>query len=205
MTLHVPRLPLDPLIAEAKRRARQRRLMLAGLGVVLAAGSVVGGTLTSRDSERPRPAMLAAPGCRRSQLHLSWRSAGVAGGSAFEAFTFRNTSGSACSLHGWPSFRFVLRDGRTVVPRPHDLIATAYRVSQPPPIPRVVLQPGGAALLNVFEADGTGYEHSCQLTRTVLVAPPGAQAPLSVSAGLFYCGPHDMWVLPVGRRPEGGG
>jgi hypothetical protein len=202
MTLHVLRLPisLDPLIAEAKRRARQRRLLLAALGVVVAAGAVIGVTLASRGSDRPRTAIVGTPGCHASQLHLSWRSAGVAGGSAFEAFTFRNTSSSACSLHGWPSFRFVMHDGRTVVPHPHDLIATAYRVTHPPSIPRVVLQPSDTALLSVFEADGTGYQHACQLTRTVLVTLPSARAPLSVSAKLFYCGPRDMWVLPVGRR-----
>ena len=42
MTLHLPRLPitLDPLIAEAKRRARQRRL-LASLALVVVAGAAI--------------------------------------------------------------------------------------------------------------------------------------------------------------------
>jgi hypothetical protein len=49
MTLHVPRLPfsLDPLIAEAKRRARQRRLLVAVLAV-LVAGAALGTTLALR-------------------------------------------------------------------------------------------------------------------------------------------------------------
>jgi hypothetical protein len=49
MTLHAWRLPfaLDPLIREAKRRARQRRV-LGVLGVVLAAGLVAGLTLALR-------------------------------------------------------------------------------------------------------------------------------------------------------------
>jgi hypothetical protein len=45
MTLHLPRLPfaLDPLIAEAKRRARQRRVLaLAALFLVLATGLAFG-------------------------------------------------------------------------------------------------------------------------------------------------------------------
>jgi hypothetical protein len=43
MTLHVPRLPfsLDPLIAEAKRRARLRRLLVALIAVVVAAAAAV--------------------------------------------------------------------------------------------------------------------------------------------------------------------
>lgn len=46
MTLHVPRLPLslDPLIAEAKRRARQRRF-LAALGGLVSVGVAAGLTL----------------------------------------------------------------------------------------------------------------------------------------------------------------
>jgi hypothetical protein len=202
MTLHVPRMPvtLDPLIAEAKRRARQRRLLLAVLGTVLAVGAAFGGTLAARSSERPLPAVAAGPTCRTDQLHVSLTAGGVAGGTASQVLTFRNTSDSACALHGWPSFRFVMRDGRTIVPRSHDLIADAYRVSSPPPIPHVLLQPGGTVPLSVSEADGTGYRYPCQLTRTVLVVPPGARAPLSLRLGLSYCGPRDMWVLPVGRR-----
>lgn len=49
MTLHARRLPfaLDPLIGEAKRRARQRRV-LGALGVLLTAGLAVGLTLALR-------------------------------------------------------------------------------------------------------------------------------------------------------------
>ena len=49
MTVRVPRLPfsLDPLIAEAKRRARQRRLLIA-IAVVLFAGLAAGLTLALR-------------------------------------------------------------------------------------------------------------------------------------------------------------
>src|SRR4051794_33075297 len=49
MTLHVLRLPiaLDPLIAEAKRRARQRRLLVVALALALVAAGV-GGTFALR-------------------------------------------------------------------------------------------------------------------------------------------------------------
>lgn len=75
MTLYVPRLPfsLDPLIAEAKRRARQRRFLIALVVVALAAAATalalgssgggsrsggVGGRLGSR-SPAGRPASAA--------------------------------------------------------------------------------------------------------------------------------------------------
>jgi hypothetical protein len=54
VTVHLSRLPfaLDPLIAEAKRRARQRRLLVA-LGVVLLAALAPGLTLALRSPGSP--------------------------------------------------------------------------------------------------------------------------------------------------------
>lgn len=61
MTVHLPRLPfsLDPLMAEAKRRARQRRLLVAlVVSVVVAAGAVLGFELRGLGSVSPVPAKL---------------------------------------------------------------------------------------------------------------------------------------------------
>lgn len=60
MTLHIPRLPfaLDPLIAEAKRRARQRRVLVALIAVVVvAAGAVLTVELRGQGSVAPVPAV----------------------------------------------------------------------------------------------------------------------------------------------------
>jgi hypothetical protein len=61
MTAHIPRLPfaLDPLIAEAKRRARQRRALGVLVAVaVVAAGTVLGFELRGLGSVTPVPANL---------------------------------------------------------------------------------------------------------------------------------------------------
>jgi hypothetical protein len=95
MTSHVPRLPfaLDPLIAEAKRRARQRRVLLV-VAVILVAGGTAGGLLASRSSypaTRPIQAALVRipivgvdPGCCRfapgTTFALSFVVANKAGG-----------------------------------------------------------------------------------------------------------------------------
>ena len=56
---------LRSLIAEAKRRARQRRLLLTAVAVAIAAGAAIDGTLGLRSSGQARPAALvAAPACR---------------------------------------------------------------------------------------------------------------------------------------------
>jgi hypothetical protein len=66
MTLRVPRLPfsLDPLIAEAKRRARRRRLLLA-LGVV--AGAAVAAPLALQSGAGPGGAGPIAGGAAARQ------------------------------------------------------------------------------------------------------------------------------------------
>ena len=61
MTAHLPRLPfsLDPLMAEAKRRARQRRLLVALIAaVVIAAGGVLGVELRGSGAIAQVPANL---------------------------------------------------------------------------------------------------------------------------------------------------
>ena len=62
MLTNLPRLPwaLDPLIAEAKRRARRRRLLVC-LGLVLLAGIVVGLTVALRPSGGGPSGGFAAP------------------------------------------------------------------------------------------------------------------------------------------------
>jgi len=63
MTVQVPRLPfsLDPLIAEARRRARQRRLLLAVVGAAVAIA--VGGSVLATRSAASLVAGPPAPGC----------------------------------------------------------------------------------------------------------------------------------------------
>jgi hypothetical protein len=63
MTAHLLRLPisLDPLIAEAKRRARQRRLLFAVVGAVIALA--VGGAVFAGRSAASLVAGPPAPGC----------------------------------------------------------------------------------------------------------------------------------------------
>lgn len=57
MTARVPRLPfsLDPLMAEAKRRARQRRVLIVAL-IVLTAGGAWAGVVALNSSSAVQPA-----------------------------------------------------------------------------------------------------------------------------------------------------
>lgn len=75
MTAHVPRLPfaLDPLIREAKRRARQRRVLVA-LGVVLVGGLVAGFALALRPSGGGSSGGLSTANYPRSGVSLRYPS-----------------------------------------------------------------------------------------------------------------------------------
>jgi hypothetical protein len=194
---------LDPLIAEAKRRAHLRRLFLAALGITVAAAAV---TAVVRDSERTSPAALTAPACRPAQLRLLPPSFdGAYTGHVVTNLGFRNTSANACSIGGWPRFEVVLPDGRTVV-------ASVGHVRNVPsghgraPTGAVVLHAGGAASFHVVADDGTGLER-CGLplpsVRT-LVVPPGASTPAHGSTTMPYC--HDpqrllAFLTPVVAGP----
>lgn len=198
MSAHVPALPLelDPLIAEAKQRARRRRFILL-VGVVALAA--VSAAVTLRGFGEPRPALTAATSCRTAQLHVSLTSGGVAGGTVGDAFTFANTSRAVCVLSGWPRFRLVMGDGKVVRPRPHDLIASAYSVKNPPPVPRVRLAPGATVHWILEAADGTGLPRMCPTAERLLLTPPGAHVALAVAARVPYCGPRYFWTFPIGR------
>lgn len=74
MTAHLPRLPfaLDPLMAEAKRRARQRRFLIAVVVVVLAGGAA-GAVAVLRSPQGPTslPAALGGGSAQRGGTALA--------------------------------------------------------------------------------------------------------------------------------------
>ena len=73
MTVHLPRLPssFDPLIAEAKRRARQRRILVAATAVLVVAGGAVGTVIAltpTAVNTGPLPPRAALVGSETSSL-----------------------------------------------------------------------------------------------------------------------------------------
>jgi Domain of unknown function (DUF4232) len=197
MDLRAP-LPLDPLVAEAKRRAWRRRLLLAG--IVLVAGAVVG-TLILRSSDRPRPVTAAAPACRAAQLHLAGGGGGAAGGTKMEDFNLTNVSLASCTLQGWPSVQLVLRSGRVITPRLRRFHYYSSGVPNHPLDARAIrLSPSHAATFIAFNRD---FGDGCALVRTMLVTPPGSDRTLSVPNGIgIYCPPLEVSPLVPGRSAK---
>lgn len=190
----------DPLVAEAKRRARIRRLLL--VAAALAAGGVAGATFALRSSERPRPAIVApAPTCRSSQLHFVPDGGGVAGGTAGEDFSAVNASQTSCALRGWPALQLVLTSGRRITPpvRPDHLDVNAPNGVAP--VRRVKLRPGDAATFGILDADSPSPGTSCTRVATLRVTPAPGAKPVSIPFGIGqYCGPHLIEVPFVPGR-----
>jgi hypothetical protein len=193
MTLHAPRLPfsLDPLIAEAKRRARTRRFLLVALAI--AAGGVAAATLALRGSERE---LIGASGaCRITQLNVVPGKEGVAAGTASRAFSLVNASETSCTLHGWPNLRLLLGNGRMVSPRverDHYGSGTALTVRT------IKLAPAATASFRIAESDGTGTGvQTCRAIRALLISLPGAGGRVDVSKGVVYCAPYLLEETPL--------
>src|SRR3954447_28212 len=75
MTAHAPRLPfsLHALIAEAKRRARQRRLLVMVVALVLATGGIgLSAELSSRGPAPAGPATLLIPAADDFAHRAKW-------------------------------------------------------------------------------------------------------------------------------------
>jgi hypothetical protein len=188
---------LDPLVAEAKRRARVRRLLLAATAIA----GAVGATVALRSSEQPRPAIAAAPICRDSQLHLVPAGGGVAGGTAEALFAAVNVSSSSCALRGWPALQVVLKDGRRITPpvrRDHLDVSAPNGVA---PVRTIELRPGDAATFGILDADSPNPGISCTLAKILLVTPTTGGNAVSAPLGIGqYCGPRLIEVPFVAGR-----
>jgi hypothetical protein len=183
MSAHVPALPfeLDPLIAEAKQRARRRRLIAALVLVV--AGAAVWVLLAAGGSGSPgevpwlptRPQLPAAnpplaPACTASQLRASLFLQGAAGNLA-GGIRIANSSAQACALVGRPKLSFgawrVTRWHQGGAANPFDPLA--------PPVGSLrAFAPGRHASVSLWwPGICAGASHSDNAPRGVVLTAPG--------------------------------
>ena len=168
---------LDPLIAEAKQRARRRRWLLAAAGLV-AAGAVVA-TLAVRASERPTPVAVVPPTCRSGQMRLSAPAWGAAAGTLYEPVTLTNTSSATCAVAGWPAVRRFDAAGQAI---PVEVSRWVYRLDGAAPFSSVTLAPGKAATFEIFGGDwNPRLDRGCRTATAIAVQPRGGGGWLTAS------------------------
>lgn len=199
----MPALPFDlnPLIAEAKRRARRRRLLLAVLALVLA-GVALGAALSAgtgggrgtipwlptRPNLGPANPTLAAP-CKASQLRAALFLQGDVG-TLTGGISVTNRSSRSCALVERPRLSFAGATAKWRVTRSDLPALDLGDPLAPPPGSLRALAPGRSASVSLNwsnwcgrgsnEADSSPGQAPAAI---VLVAPGGGRIPLHNGPG----------------------
>jgi hypothetical protein len=216
MSAQVPALPLelDPLIAEAKQRARRRRLLAAG--VLLAVGVAIAGALQfgagKSSGDVPwlptKPQLGAAnpplaPACSASQLRGKLGLEGIGFGMLGGPLMITNRSPSPCALVGMPKLSFagatstwqLGRQGQP--PSGNDALT-------PPQGSLRALAPGRWAATYLRWSNwcgrGSSYAHSDpgQPPRAFVLSAPGGGR-ISIGSNLL----HHQSTTPICQAPGG--
>jgi Protein of unknown function (DUF4232) len=116
----------------------------------------------------------AAPACPNNSLSVTHEDAGVAAGTAYQRLVFTNTSGTACTLYGYPGVSFVTGVGGSMIGVP---------AGEDPVSPRtlVTLAPGGQASALLGTGTAIDYPQStCQPVNAtwLRIYPPGQTSAL---------------------------
>ena len=120
--------------------------------------------------------MTGPAACTTSGLSVKLGAANGAAGSSFIPIVFTNTTGSSCSLFGYPGVSFVTGPGGSQIGSAAARVATQ-------PAKNIVLAAGGVANASLRVVDAQNFPSACQLTTasTLKIFPPGQTAPLYIS------------------------
>jgi Domain of unknown function (DUF4232) len=220
MSGHVPALPLetDPLIAEAKQRARRRRLIAAAL-LLAVVGGVAGGVLAFGAGGSPgevpwlptKPQLgLAnpplAPACRASQLGGKLGLQGGGFGELVGPLMVTNRGSAPCSLVGLPKLSIAGATSKWRLRRGPE--ENAYDPLTPPPRSLRALAPGRWAASNLRWGNWCGRGSSPARSRPgqlprglVLTAPGGGKIAIDRTPAFreIGCASRDGSVLDASR------
>ena len=196
--------------ATVARRVTVAASVAASLVLLAACGSKAspssGGTTTKTvtttaspraSSSAPSPSSSSAPAgpaaCVTSALSASLGRGNGAAGSTIVPLEFRNTSGSACTLFGYPGVSFVTGPGGSQIGN------SASEDSATPRQP-VTLAAGSTAHALLQVAVAQNYPPSrCHLVQAhwLKIFPPGETAPLYVKFNSATCTAKSIRVLAV--------
>jgi hypothetical protein len=147
------------------------------------------------------PAPTGPPGCATAVLKGSLGPGSAAAGSSFYPIDFTNTSGSACTLYGYPGVSFVTASGSQV----------GTPATEDPTFPRqlVTLAPGGTAHADLRVATAQNYPSAtCSpvAVSSIRVFPPGQTSSLVIALSSTGCANPAVQILAVQTvQPSSGG
>lgn len=130
----------------------------------------------------PAAAQTHPPACAASALKVTAGSPGAAAGSAYYPLRFRNVTGAACTLHGYPGVSLVRNSGRRIG-------RAARRDRAYPPSP-VYLAPGKSGHATLQVTDALNYPpRSCRpvTAHHLKVYPPGSLTAVVIPFRVLAC------------------
>jgi Protein of unknown function (DUF4232) len=139
--------------------------------------------------------------CATSALSVKLGEGNGAAGSTYVPIEFTNTSGSACTLFGYPGVSFVTGVNGSQVG------AAAHRDSTQP-AQAITLAPGAVAHATLQVVDAENFPlASCKLTsvHTLKVYPPNQTAPVFISFTTKACASSSVETLNVQTVAAGSG
>jgi hypothetical protein len=172
-------------------------LALAGCGSSETSSST---SASASSAAQSAGAPQAATSCRPKQLTLSYAGTEGATGHMELTVSVRNTSQTACELHGYPSARLLNGAGRALplrVARGHGFFPDTESVPR-----RVSLAPGQRAHVGISFVTNNEYKgaHVCRTAAAALLAAPGSGAwqrvSLRTAPRISACG-NQLVVSPV--------
>jgi Protein of unknown function (DUF4232) len=148
----------------------------------------------------PTPTPGGPPACATAILKGSLGPGSAAAGSSYYPIVFTNTSGSACTLYGYPGVSFVTASGSQV----------GASATEDPVYPRqlVTLAPGGTAHAELRIATAQNYPAAtCSpvAVSTLKVFPPGQTSALSIPVTSTGCTNTSVQILDVQTVQPGSG
>jgi len=140
----------------------------------------------------PAPAPPGPPGCATTALTASLGAGSGAAGSTYFPITFTNTSGSTCSLYGYPGVSFVTAAGAKV----------GAAATEDPTYPRqlITLAPGVTAHAELKIGNAQNYPAATCDPVTVdrlKIFPPGQTSPLYLTLSATACASTTVPILAV--------
>jgi hypothetical protein len=151
-------------------------------------------------SSSSAPPSSGAPACATSVLKGSLGSGGAAAGTTFYSIEFTNTSGSACTLYGYPGVSFVTTSGSQV----------GTPATENPVYPRQLVTLAAGATAHADLGVGTAQNYpsaTCSpvAVSTLKVYPPGQTSALVVPITATACANTSVQLLSVQTVQPGSG
>jgi Protein of unknown function (DUF4232) len=155
---------------------------------------------TSPAAPTTSPALAAPQACATATLAVAIGPGSGAAGSSIYPIQFTNTSGSACTLYGYPGVSFITASGSQA----------GAAATENPVYPRqlVTLAPGDIAHAELKITDAQNYPPStCDpvTVHSLKVFPPGQTTALDVSLNATTCQNTAVQILAVQTVQPGNG